>query len=316
MHPALSIILFTTLSGAGFGLCFWTGILAARQEGWITACAGLVAVLLTTVGLLCSVFHLRRPTRAWRAFSQWRSSWLSREAILAPAALALVLTVAISAVKSSFATGVLGWIAAALAIAAVVATSMIYTQLRAIAAWNSWRTPLLFIAFSLSSGYYLMLFVWSLSEIVLQLDRVQVAISVEQATLLAATLAPAAQLAQFVWWRYRDSIRYGMSSPESATGLGDLGSVRLLEPPHTGASYLTSEMGFTIARKHALKLRWISVFFCTVIPLFICLWLGEGIVGASLSSLLIVVVHITGIIITRWLFFAESRHSVMLYYQV
>ncbi len=315
MHPALSLILFTTLSGAGFGLCFWTGVLATRQEGWVTASAGLVAIILSTTGLLCSVFHLRQPTRAWRSFSQWRSSWLSREALLAPVALILVLALVLAAVQDSHVTGVLGWITALLAIATVLATSMIYTQLRAIAAWNSWRTPLLFVAFSMSSGYYLMLFVWNLSVIVLPTDRAQVNIPVEQAALLAAILAPAAQLAQFVWWHYRDAFRYGMSSTESATGLGGLGSVRMLEPPHTGASYLTSEMGYTIARRHALKLRWISVFFCTAIPLSICLWLGEGIVGATLSSLMIVVAHVTGIIIARWLFFAESRHTVMLYYR-
>ena len=40
-------------------------------------------------GLLSSTFHLGHPERALKAFSQWKSSWLSREAWLALFALAL-----------------------------------------------------------------------------------------------------------------------------------------------------------------------------------------------------------------------------------
>jgi hypothetical protein len=41
--------------------------------------------LLVSLGLLSSTFHLGHPERAWRAFSQWRSSWLSREGVAAVA---------------------------------------------------------------------------------------------------------------------------------------------------------------------------------------------------------------------------------------
>jgi DMSO reductase anchor subunit len=44
-----------------------------------------LAALLVTLGLLSSTFHLGHPERAWRAFSQWRSSWLSREGVAAVA---------------------------------------------------------------------------------------------------------------------------------------------------------------------------------------------------------------------------------------
>ena len=87
MHPALSVILFTTASGAGYGLLALLGLFGAQRRavggaavrlGRVRGVAGLV-----TVGLLSSTLHLGHPERAWRAFSQWRSSWLSREGVLA-----------------------------------------------------------------------------------------------------------------------------------------------------------------------------------------------------------------------------------------
>src|SRR5438045_190937 len=89
MHPAYSVILFTTASGAGLGLLAWLALLVVLgvvpDERWL-GFAGLgLAFLLVTTGLLASTTHLGRPERAWRAFSQWRTSWLSREGVMAVA---------------------------------------------------------------------------------------------------------------------------------------------------------------------------------------------------------------------------------------
>ncbi len=87
MHPAPSIIVFTTLSGAGFGLIFWLS-LGLGPNGQAFAILGSLAGLgLASIGLAASLFHLGHTERAWRALSQWRSSWLSREGVLAIAAL-------------------------------------------------------------------------------------------------------------------------------------------------------------------------------------------------------------------------------------
>ena len=43
----------------------------------------LIAYALASGGLIASTFHLGHPERAIKAFTQWRSSWLSREAWLA-----------------------------------------------------------------------------------------------------------------------------------------------------------------------------------------------------------------------------------------
>ncbi len=85
MNPAFSVIFFTTLSGAGYGLLLWSAVAALRgwgHAGWLLACV-LLGLALSTIGLLSSLAHLGKPARAWRAFSQWRTSWLSREGVLA-----------------------------------------------------------------------------------------------------------------------------------------------------------------------------------------------------------------------------------------
>ena len=81
MHPAYSVLFFTTLSGAGYGLLVWLAILALLDRIPANGGLGLVglglAFAMIVGGLLCSTAHLGHPERAWRAFSQWRTSWLS-----------------------------------------------------------------------------------------------------------------------------------------------------------------------------------------------------------------------------------------------
>src|SRR5258708_36817688 len=83
MHPALSIVFFTTASGAGFALLLLLGL--AVPLGLLPESSGFgfvalaTAFVLAAAGLVSSAFHLGHPERAWRAFSQWRSSWLSAE---------------------------------------------------------------------------------------------------------------------------------------------------------------------------------------------------------------------------------------------
>src|SRR6476659_2445171 len=89
MHPAYSVILFTTASGAGLGLLVWLALFGlldlVATERWLGFTGFALAFALVTGGLLASMAHLGRPERAWRAFSQWRTSWLSREGVMAVA---------------------------------------------------------------------------------------------------------------------------------------------------------------------------------------------------------------------------------------
>src|SRR5689334_17713469 len=87
MRPAFSVIFLTTLSGAGQGLFIALCVfpLFGYEDIEFVRKGALVAAGLAGLGLLASFFHLGRLGPAWRAASQWRTSWLSREVIALPA---------------------------------------------------------------------------------------------------------------------------------------------------------------------------------------------------------------------------------------
>jgi DMSO reductase anchor subunit len=163
MHPALSVILFTTASGAGYGLLMLLGLFGAlgllpAEPGFGIAAFGL-ALGLISFGLLASTFHLGRPERAWRAFSQWRTSWLSREGVVSVATYLPALGFAfgwISYGRNSGGWAVLGLLAALGAISTLICTGMIYASLATVQRWhNRWVVPN-YLALGLMSGAVLL----------------------------------------------------------------------------------------------------------------------------------------------------------------
>ena len=309
MHPAYSVIVFTTLSGAGFGLMALIG-LGIGGSGPHPLAAPALAVGLAVAGLISSTFHLGHRERAWRALSQWRSSWLSREGILAIATLAAF---AAHMAGIMYGGGMLGGrrgmasglLVAVLALSTVYATAMIYASLATIAQWKTLLTPLVFIAFSLAGGL---------------LANAALA-AAGTASSLPAILAAAAMLViawalKLIWWRRASNVR-SVSTPETATGLGDFGTIRLLERPHQEDNYLTREMGYRIARKHAAKLKTIAVLAGAGMPLLALLLVfaipfSPVMAGGVLTFGFLA--HIFGVLVERWLFFAEAKHTMMLYY--
>ncbi len=141
MHPAPSVIVFTTFSGLGFGLLFWLGLGWPGVTGVSAFAFFSIAYLMAVGGLLASTFHLGHPERAWRAFSQWRTSWLSREGCAAVAALLILAVYGAALVFAGQRITWLGWLGAVLSIATVFTTAMIYTQLRTVPRWRHWSTP-------------------------------------------------------------------------------------------------------------------------------------------------------------------------------
>lgn len=289
MHPAPSIILFTTLSGLGFGLLFWLGLGFPPVQGLVAFAFLALAQGLAIGGLLASLLHLGNPGRAWRAFSQWRSSWLSREGVLAVAALLVMAAWGTGAVFLNLRLASLGWPGAGLSLATVLATSMIYAQLETVPRWNHWTTPALFLCLAISGGALLA-------------GQVHLA-----PWLLMAT--GGLQLASWVFGDRRFAARG--TSLASATGLGKIGRVRQFAPPHTGANYLLKEMAYQIARKHALRLRVIAILLMSLIP--------AGLIGVApghIAGAVAVLAHLAGTLVARWLFFAEAEHVMALYYGV
>ncbi|MAN79701.1 MAG: DMSO reductase [Rhodospirillaceae bacterium] len=310
MHPAFSVIFFTVSSGAGYGLLALVGALGAAGLLPADRLFGLTAIILAlaavTAGLLSSTFHLGHPERAWRAFSQWRSSWLSREGV------ASVLTygpaLALAAVwmwpdRFGAYGPVAGAASAVMALVTIYCTAMIYRSLATIHQWsNGWVVPS-YLVLGLATGL-----VWLNALLVLfGAESYVVAVASMWGVLAAAAI-------KVFYWRFIDTTRHA-ATPESATGLGALGKVRYLEGPHTEQNYLLNEMGYRVARKHALKLRRIVLiggYLAAICAVGVGLKIqgpGEGalaLLGAALAT--------AGTLVERWLFFAEARHVVTLYY--
>jgi len=304
MHPALSIIFFTTASGLGYGLAMLLGLDILAPAAISTRIAYLAALALIGCGLLSSTLHLGNPQRAWRALSQWRSSWLSREGVMAIVTfIPLLISAWLSIVDGRY-SPISGLLQTAFSLVTVYCTAMIYASLKSVHAWHTKLTPLCYLLFALAGGAILALFFAACESGPVRTLAVGAIVA-----LTAAWVAKAA-------WRNRMRETKPLSSPESATGLGFIGSVRLLERPHTTENYLTREMGFRIARKHAAKLTRISLLLGAVVPVILAivvLLAGQGSL-AVLFSLLAVLAFAAGILVERWLFFAEAKHAVMNYY--
>lgn len=287
MHPAPSIIAFTVLSGLGFGLLFWLGSGLISVRGWAAFLWFALGYGLVLTGLAASAFHLGRPERALRAFSQWRTSWLSREAVLAAAALLAFAPHAAASVFLGAGVPLSGRIGAALALASVFATSMIYAQLRTVPRWHHWSTPVLFLVAALAGGALLLGLI-----------------------PLAALLLPWLAAAMVLHWLLGDR-RFARAggTAGTATGLGAQGAVRPFEPPHTSPNYLLREMVHVVGRKHAIRLRALAVICACLLPAAL-IWLAPTAPAVIAACLL----HILGMLAARWLFFAEAEHVVGLYY--
>ncbi len=288
MHPAPSVIIFTSFSGLGFGLLLFLGLGFPPVTGWVAFFLYALAYALSVGGLLASTFHLGNPQRALKAFTQWRTSWLSREAWLSVAALLVMGVYAFCAVFLGFRPALIGWIGGLLSMATVASTSMIYAQLKTVPRWHHWLTPAHLLSLSIAGG----------------------ALLAGQMTAAAALLVLAAAL-QVAHWQVGDSaLSRSGSNLATATGLGRPGRVRAFEPPHTGTNYLLKEFVHVVGRKHSRKLRLIALILGYALPVVLLVIPA----APHLLGALAILSHVAGLVTSRWLFFAEAEHVVGLYY--
>jgi sulfite dehydrogenase (quinone) subunit SoeC len=324
MKPSLSIIFFTVSSGAGLGLLalLALGDLLDRALPSDALMQGIaVALALVAAGLASSVLHLAKPANAWRAFSRFRTSWLSREAVFA----ACLFPVA-------FAYGVLAWTAedgpsralaalgvALLAWAVLVSTAMIYASLKPIRQWHSAWTPV----------NYLLLGHWSGAVLLLGLARLHAAHE-RSFGWLAGGLGVAALIAKIGQWRALTAGARDAPTLERAIGVPAYPSkypkeyanervrppgmtvarARLFDVGHSHGTFLTDEFGFVLARRHAVALRIAALTAGFGVP---AAWIVSGAANASVASLA-AIVCLAGLLAERWLFFAEAQHTVRLYH--
>ena len=311
MRPTFSIIAFTVLSGTGYGLWFLLGIVLTLsrmgRDGppWpsFVVTALLLGLVLVGVGLLSSLGHLGKPARAWRALSQWRSSWLSREGVAAIATFvpAMLLIGAASGAAPAAAARVAAPVLIAGAFATVYCTAHIYASLATIRAWSQ---PLVVPGYALFGLYGGLLCLWPM------VDASPGGRSLETAV---AGVAVASALLKVRYWHAID--HQPPVDAGDATGLARFGGVRSFEQPHTEENYLLHEMGFVLARKHARSLRGITLGFGFAAPVALALLalvlpsLRIACAACALSS------GLAGLFVERWLFFAEAKHAVTAYYQ-
>ncbi len=288
MHPAPSVIIFTTLSGLGFGLLAFLCLGYPSVGGIVGFIFFAIGFGLAIGGLLSSTFHLGHPERAIKAFSQWKSSWLSREAWLSLFALALSGIYALGRIFFEIDLAIIGFLSAFFCVATVFATSMIYAQLKTVPRWNSGITPITFLAFSIAGG----------------------ALLAGQISIALPLLALSGVI-QIVSWISADKA-FSKSGTNLATATrltANPNEVRSFESPHTGTNYLLQEFVYKVGRKHSAKLRIIGVILAFGMPIIFL-----SIPFSHYIALVAIIAHIVGMFIIRWLFFAQAEHVVGLYY--
>lgn len=304
MKPALSVIFFTVGSGAGFGLFVllvladllgWGGPFGPGEFLWL----GGLALALVAGGLFSSTLHLANPKNAWRAFTRFKTSWLSREGWFAvlffPPALAYLLTGWLG--QGGTLHAACGLLAVLLAWLTVYSTGMIYACLKTIRQWNTPLVPALYLVFAHFSGALLLLagLRWSGNG------------AAELAWVAIALLVAAAAL-KAIYWLWIGQPGQGPSI-NTATGLTRAG-VRLLDAGHSHGTFLTHEFGFRIARERAALLKGLTFGIGFGVPVVAMVLAG----GAAWGAVVAAACGVAGLLVERWLFFAEAQHVVRLYH--
>ncbi len=305
MKPAFSVIFFTVASGAGLGLLIWLALLllagapidprAFLRVLWVAAC-------LVTAGLLSSTLHLANPKHAWQSFRRFGSSWLSREGVFAVLLYPATLFMAWQMPRPGLIRDLATILVVLLAAAMLLCTAMIYACLKTVPHWNNWQVRNGMPLFGLMSGGLLLLALWPLYLP----DRGVRAIVV---VLLLVGLA----LKYSYYLSYR---RIGDAAPTInealklglEPGTGKINArVRLLDVGHAHGTFLTREFGYEVPRSRVLGLRLSALALGFMLPVVVLLW-WPGLAWLAVASC------IAGLLVERWLFFAEARHVVRRYH--
>ena len=289
MHPAPSIILFTVLSGFGFGLISIIGLLQFLSviNMFDLIIYSIIGVIFATVGLVSSFFHLANKKNAIKSLSQWQTSWLSREAIASIFCLLIVFGNIIWAVYQNNYVSEVGVLLFFLSLFTIFTTSMIYAQLKTVPSWNNALTPAIFVCAALTGGAILL---------------------TDYASLVLLLVFGTLQIS--FWYIADRGFQDKETSVGTALGYNKNEEIRPFDVAHTNRNYLLNEMVYKVARKHSVKIRYISFFMAFVFPMSLILIFPNNF-SVSVSA---ITIHLIGIYFSRWLFFAEAKHSVSFYY--
>jgi DMSO reductase anchor subunit len=300
MRPAWSVLLLTTLIGAGQGLFLALVATEALGRGgpMLFVSGAALALVLLGGGLLASFFHLGRPERAWRSAAMWRTSWLSREVIVLPAFMATVAAWG-SAHWLGWATQALGAAGVVLALALFVCTGMIYACLPFL---QEWRTPLTVVNFALlgtASGL-------TLAAALAAGLQPELARGYVVAAVLVGALAYLARLASLA----RNARLRPKSTLASAIGVKHPKIVQIAQGA-MGGSFNTREFFHGRPREVVRAARWTLLALVFPVPAALMLAAPQSVPALAAAFLL----QYAGLLAERWYFFAEAKHPQNLYYQ-
>jgi len=307
MKPAFSVLFFTVTSGIGYGLMIWLvamqliiGQVADLNNFFIVGSIGLT---LVTLGLVSSSLHLANPKNAWRAFNRFRTSWLSREGVFSIAYYPIILAYAYLLYRGGEQlTGLVklvGMLSLLIALATVICTGMIYASLKPIRQWHNPLVTPLYILFSITSG-------------ALAYGLLSMALTGDLSNTVVCTFLVLLIIAFVVKITYFKSIgKPEGSTISSATGFSQA-QVRLLDAGHNADTFLTKEFVFDTGAVKLLRLRWMMIILTFIMPLGLvtAAYYHNSAPAAYLTMLSLYV----GLLLERWLFFAEARHVVRLYH--
>lgn len=304
MHPAWSVIFFTTLCGwaQGLAVAISIGILAGVAPTRELLLAGLcAAVVLSVVALFCSFLHLGRPARAWRAVMMWRTSWLSREVIVLPAFIGW-LGLWLFAESNWYNSTIFPVVTIVLALMLWACTAMIYACLKFIREWSHPLTVINYVLLGLASGVLLTAVV----AVVVGDARYAVGCSRWGAVLTAiALVVRAASL-------IRNARLRPVSTLQSATGIRSA-QLKQMSMGMSAGAFNTREF---FHHKSLRFVRHVKVGFITlafVLPIALLLISMATRSGTMLFAA--TAIQYMGLLGERWYFFAEARHPQNLYYQ-
>lgn len=322
MHPAFSVIFLTTLIGAGQGLflALYTGQLYSlahllpAQDKVFYFYGSLIALVLLVGGLVASFFHLGRPERAWRAASKWRTSWLSREVIVLPIVMVLVLAYGLThhfgltdplfVVAANLSVDlplIIGLLATIATFALFICTAMIYASVKFLQEWYSPLTVANFTFLGIASGF--------------MLASAYSAYLGNQLVGFFGTLAVIATVMALIsrsWSMVRNGRIKHKSTVQTAIGVRHMDLAQKAQGA-TGGSFNTREFfhGKTSGTLHRVStLFLIMVFPVPVMLIGTAYWLESPTLPLAAFA-----IQYLGLIAERWYFFTEARHPQNLYYQ-
>lgn len=310
MQPAFSVIFLTTLIGAAQGLflaLYGTEIaslggLAPADSQRFLFSGSLVALGLTALGLVASVFHLGRPERAWRSAAMWRTSWLSREVIALPLFMLGLFLYGGAHYLGRGNTVLIGALTVLACLALFICTAMVYASVRFLQEWASPLTLVNYLLLGCASGLTL---------------ATLLAAAMDANTLVRPFALAATALTLLAWVTRGASLARNArlkpkSTLQSAIGIKH---PRIVQKAmgFMGGSFNTREFFHGRSTELLRSIKWAFLLLVFPLPL-LCLALG---VTASSTEILFLafITQYLGLLAERWFFFAQANHPQNLYYQ-